>query len=96
MFSIQIPTVFCFEILLFYQKTYCYEIFQLEERKESSQSSSLERQTSKEDSAEEEHTTKKLVENLSPKIEEKSNLIENDESTVRYIQVRCCCCCWML
>ena len=66
----------------------CFDILQLEERKESSQPSTLERQTSKDDSTEEEQPTTKLVENLSPKFEENSNLIENDESTVRYIQVK--------
>ena len=66
----------------------------MEERKESSQTSTLEKQSSKEDSTIEEKNSKpddkKFVENSSPtKIEEKPTLIDNDESTVRYIQVNC-------
>ncbi len=66
----------------------------MEERKESSQTSTLEKQSSKEDStvaAEEKYSKPddpKFVEKSSPaKIEEKPTLIDNDESTVRYIQV---------
>jgi hypothetical protein len=65
----------------------------LEERKESSQTSTLERQSSKEDSTTPDEKNckqdeSKFAEKSSPaKIEEKPTLIDNDESTVRYIQV---------
>jgi hypothetical protein len=65
----------------------------LEERKESSQTSTLERQSSKEDSTTPDEKNckqdeSKFVDKSSPaKIEEKPTLIDNDESTVRYIQV---------
>jgi hypothetical protein len=72
--------------------------FQLEERKESSQTSTLEKPNSKNDSTKdcEENENKfdenevdqnKFDDSTLQKVDQKSKLGENDESAVRYIQV---------